>query len=78
MPLFAVVGPKRLRLVTVPLGALQGLNNFGDSNSSIVGDSNPPNGHFFFELIPNVSELGPIHRRLLPLCSNPAFSPTFH
>ena len=67
MPLFAIVRPKRRGLVIAPLGALQGLSNF-----PIIGNSDSLKGYFSLELPPSQNELSPVHRRLLPLCSNAA------
>ena len=61
MPPFAVVKAKRRPLVITPLSAFQGLSNF-----PVIGDSSSVKGYFSLELLPNRSELSPVHGRLLP------------
>src|SRR5208282_3735046 len=47
---------------------------FDELCKRLIIESNSPKGYFFLELLPNRSELSPVHGRLLPLCFNPSSS----
>jgi hypothetical protein len=63
MPLFLAVRTKRRHPVNRTISALQGLSNF-----PVMVEHDSPKSYFFFELLPDCSELSPVHESLLPLC----------